>query len=91
MLGKYPTIKLILLDIEMPIIDGIEFFFKSKDAKIINHIPVIMVTAVTNKKKVVEMIKKGVVAYILKPYNENEFLRIVRNVLNSLKKNKRML
>ena len=47
-----------------------------------------MVTSLSEKESIIEMIKKGVAAYIVKPYDKNDFLQIVRNILTTLTKKK---
>lgn len=61
---------LILLDIEMPEMDGIQFLtrIRSNMDKSIKRMPVIMFTGVVDKRKIEEIIKLGVHDYLVKPY-----------------------
>ncbi|HPG31689.1 MAG TPA: response regulator [bacterium] len=86
MLGKHPGIRMIFLDIEMPVLNGKDFYCKGKEAGVLNNIPVIMVTSTSDKKIVVDFLKMGIAAYIVKPYDEQEFLKIVRGVLSAIRK-----
>ena len=64
---------LILLDVNMPGLDGIETFKKLQEDQITKNIPVIFLTADTDLKKVVHGLEIGIVAYIRKPFEIDEF------------------
>ncbi|TMH06935.1 MAG: response regulator [Betaproteobacteria bacterium] len=75
------TPDLILLDIEMPRMDGFEFAKTIKaDAKLA-HIPIIMITSRTVEKHRNRAKELGVNAYLGKPYQEEELLRNMRELL----------
>ena len=75
------TPDLILLDIEMPRMDGFEFAKTIKaDAKLA-HIPIIMITSRTAEKHRNRAKELGVNAYLGKPYQEEELLRNMRELL----------
>ena len=63
------TIDLILLDILMPEVDGIQFLAKLKKIGQFREIPVIMLTAQSNKETVAQCIKLGAEGYLLKPFD----------------------
>ncbi|MBC7936498.1 MAG: sigma-54-dependent Fis family transcriptional regulator [Rhizobacter sp.] len=68
---------LVLCDIKMPKIDGIEFLEK---AKLINaDIPIIMISGHGNIDTAVEAVKKGAFDYISKPPDLNRLLITLRN------------
>ncbi|HTS21668.1 MAG TPA: Hpt domain-containing protein [Casimicrobiaceae bacterium] len=71
----------ILLDIEMPRMDGFEFAKTVKaDAKLAG-IPIIMITSRTAEKHRSRAQQLGVEAYLGKPYQEEELLRQLRGLL----------
>ncbi len=71
------TPDLILLDISMPEMDGFEVTRRLKHSPITRDIPVLFLTAFSDKKRVVEGFDLGGVDYITKPYNAQElFARI---------------
>lgn len=71
------TYDLVLCDIKMPKIDGIEFLEK---AKLINpDIPIIMISGHGNIDTAVEAVKKGAFDYISKPPDLNRLLITLRN------------
>ena len=76
----------ILLDIMMPVITGIEVLEKIKKNENTKNIPVIMVTVKTESTDVEEALDKGAVEYIKKPVDEIELLARLRTTLR-IKKN----
>lgn len=72
---------LILLDIEMPIMNGIKTLEKIKRRKDYKDIPVILLTAVANSETVLEVGKLGAVDYVKKPFMPQELLKRVDNAI----------
>ena len=60
----------ILLDVTMPVMDGIECLSKLKTTPTLKDIPVIMLTAEAGKENVLKIAKMGVRDYIVKPFTE---------------------
>ena len=60
----------ILLDVTMPVMDGIECLGKLKADPALKDIPVIMLTAEAGKENVLKIAKMGVRDYIVKPFSE---------------------
>ncbi len=60
---------LVLLDIMMPDIDGIEVCKRLKKSPVTQHIPIIFITSLTQTENVVEGLNVGAVDYITKPIN----------------------
>ena len=58
---------LILLDIEMPEMDGLDVLQQMNSEQLLGRIPVIMISAVDETDTVVECIKMGAVDYLVKP------------------------
>ncbi len=70
---------LILLDIMMPGLTGYDVLKKIKSNDDIKEIPVIFLTAKTEKEDVIQGIELGAVDYITKPFNSIELLARVKN------------
>ena len=65
--GHAGVIDVVLLDVEMPELDGYETLAAMKDDEAIRHIPVIMVSAVEELDSVVRCIELGATDYLTKP------------------------
>jgi two-component system chemotaxis response regulator CheY len=73
---------LILLDWNMPNLNGFDFLKKIKAIDQYKNIPVIMVTSEAARLNVVEAVKAGVTAYITKPINEKIFMEKISKILS---------
>lgn len=73
---------LILLDIQMPSMDGFEALRKIRAMEDRADIPVIMLTGVESKRFVVEGVKLGICDYILKPFTTKDLLERIQRVLS---------
>jgi chemosensory pili system protein ChpA (sensor histidine kinase/response regulator) len=71
----------ILLDIEMPRMDGFEFAKNLKADPKLAHIPIIMITSRTADKHRARAKELGVEVYLGKPYQEEELLRHLRELV----------
>ena len=67
--AKRVTPNLIITDLIMPIMDGIEFCEVLKTTKTTSHIPLVMLTAKSSQESEIEGLKYGADAYIRKPFN----------------------
>ncbi|MDP4151474.1 MAG: sigma-54 dependent transcriptional regulator [Bacteroidota bacterium] len=70
----------ILCDIKMPKIDGIEFLEKAKESN--PDIPIIMISGHGTIETAVEAVKKGAYDYISKPPDLNRLLITIRNAMD---------
>lgn len=73
---------LILLDVEMPRMDGFEFAQYVKESEKLKHIPIIMITSRTAEKHKNKAIKIGVEDYIGKPFTSEVLLPSLKKLLN---------
>jgi CheY-like chemotaxis protein len=86
---KFPD--LILLDLNMPKVGGIEFLAILKNNDYIKHIPTVILTTSDNQKDLEECYRLGVSGYVLKPLKYDDYVEKIKNVLsywsmNELKK-----
>jgi signal transduction histidine kinase/DNA-binding response OmpR family regulator len=63
---------LIITDIRMPVMDGYELCRKIRASELVNHIPVIILTAKGNEEDRIKGIEAGAEAYLTKPFNSEE-------------------
>src|SRR5258705_5324256 len=69
--------KLILLDLKLPKVDGIEVLGRLKADARTKMIPVVMVTSSAEERDIVESYKLGVNSYLVKPVDFNQFIDVV--------------
>jgi len=72
---------LIVLDVMMPEMDGVEVCNRLRASFTTRHIPVIMVTARASRDDKLAGLVQGANDYITKPFDMNELLQRVRNTL----------
>ena len=77
---------LVISDIMMPVMDGLEFCSQLKQDKAISHIPVILLTARSLDEQRAEAYKHGADAYIAKPFSLELLLSRIDNLIQSRKK-----
>lgn len=74
---------LIISDVMMPVMDGFEFCLKLKKNKKLNHIPLIILTAKTNKENIQSFLEMGVDDYIIKPFESDLLETRIINLMNN--------
>ena len=72
---------LILMDLMMPVMDGIEATKIVKGSEETRHIPIVMLTAAGNKEDIVAGLEAGAIYYITKPFFMPELKSRLRSVL----------
>lgn len=81
--GEYadvPTPDLILLDLNMPVMDGREVLAELVRDQDLNHLPVVVLTTSEDERDVLSMYKLRCSSYITKPVDLGEFIQVVQNV-----------
>lgn len=73
-------VELIILDITMPIMDGLEFAKIIRENRINSDI--IVVTAANDIDHLDEMLRYGVIDYLIKPFDRNRFNKAIDKFLN---------
>ncbi|MFT7352949.1 MAG: CheY-like chemotaxis protein [Flavobacterium sp.] len=73
---------LILLDLNMPKVSGIEFLTILKNNDSIKHIPTVILTTSDNQKDLEECYRLGVSGYVLKPLKYDDYVEKIKNVLS---------
>ena len=72
--------KLVLLDIKMPKIDGIEVLRQLKADAVLRSIPVVVMTSSNEERDVLESYRLGANSYIVKPVAFDSFLETVAKI-----------
>ncbi len=81
-----PNIDCILLDIEMPLLDGFKTLSSIRHSEKLMKIPVMFLTATATPDTVKEAIRLGVTSYLKKPFLPNELTERVAQLLDDAKK-----
>jgi CheY-like chemotaxis protein len=72
--------KLILLDLKLPKVDGLELLKIIKADQVTKLIPVVVLTSSKEEKDMIESYRLGVNSYIVKPVDFDKFIESVRNI-----------
>ena len=72
---------IILLDLNMPKISGIEFLRIIKANDDLKHIPTVILTTSSNQKDLLECYRTGMSGYVLKPLKYEDYVKKIESVL----------
>jgi CheY-like chemotaxis protein len=78
---KSDTPNIILLDINMPVMDGNEMLALLKSNPLFRTIPVVVITAMNDKGMVASLLEKGICDYLLKPIEVNETVKRLNRII----------
>ena len=76
--GNHPAV--VLLDIKMPKVDGLEVLRTIKNDDKLKVIPVVILTSSREEKDLIESYKLGVNAYVVKPVDFQQFIEAVKEL-----------
>ena len=86
-LNGIKTLDIIITDVMMDMMDGIEFFKLLKDDDRFSHVPLIFITAKENREKTMAL-ALGAIDYIKKPFLVRELMNKIEAILKILEKQK---
>jgi CheY-like chemotaxis protein len=70
----------VLLDLKMPKVDGLEVLRMMRNDPEIRHVPVVMVTSSREEQDLVHSYELGVNAYVVKPVDFQKFVESVKQI-----------
>jgi DNA-binding response OmpR family regulator len=76
--GNNPGV--VLLDLKMPKIDGLEVLRQVRADDELRMIPIVMLTSSREERDIVESYKLGVNAYVVKPVDFHQFVEAIKQV-----------
>ena len=81
-LGKEENPKpcVILLDLNMPRMNGVEFMKVAKADPVLRRIPIVVLTTSTDDRDIVESYKLSVAGYIVKPVDYKKFVEAIKMI-----------
>jgi len=80
---KTQPVDLILSDINMPAMDGLEFVRQVKEQNLAPGVPVVMITTESSMESVQQAIQAGAKSYIRKPFTVEQVKERVMPLLNA--------
>ena len=83
---QHEKIGLIILDWNMPVMDGYEVLQKVKSDERYANIPVLMATSDGVRDDVIKAIKTGASGYIIKPFQPEELSKRINEILKAPQK-----
>lgn len=76
--SNYP--KVILLDLKLPKVSGLDVLKKIKSDESTKHIPIVVLTSSKEEKDIIESYRLGVNSYIVKPVLFEKFLKSIQDI-----------
>ncbi len=77
---KYPSPGLIMLDLNMPVQDGMTTLKQIKSSEKFAHLPVVILTTSSEEEEVLESYNEGAASYICKPFNLIKLVHIMQQI-----------
>jgi len=77
MLRQNPDVDLVLLDINMPIMTGIEFLGHARSDEKIKKVPIIIVTTEGSDAQTQRGMDAGATAYLTKPFDGTKLMQVI--------------
>lgn len=82
---KWNIPDLIILDIEMPEVDGYQMLEMIREKPELEEVPIIFLTSNSDKEHVIKAVKNGANDYAVKPIDEEVFMDKIRKLLKEEK------
>jgi len=76
-LAKNPDADLILLDINMPVMNGLDFIKKVKELGSFNHIPIVLVSTEGKEEDTMRGLALGAKGYVKKPFQPSDLHQLI--------------
>lgn len=82
LLGQHNDIDLVLMDWNMPCINGIDCLRQIRANPVTANLAVVMVSSEALKERIVEAIQAGATGYLIKPFEQERFAEVVGKILD---------
>jgi two-component system chemotaxis response regulator CheY len=84
MIAKNPDTNLALVDINMPVMNGLEFLKKVKESGAYDHIPIVIVSTEGKEEDTRRGISLGAAGYVTKPVQPSELHTLIEKICPSI-------
>ena len=81
LLAVQKDIQLILLDINMPIMNGVQFLEEASPLGITRKVPIIVISTEGKGKNTMRGLELGAKGYLKKPFKQEELYEMIENLL----------
>jgi EAL domain-containing protein (putative c-di-GMP-specific phosphodiesterase class I)/CheY-like chemotaxis protein len=78
---NYRDISIIVLDVQMPVMNGYEFLHAVKDDDLLKEIPVVVATGSSDIEEEERCLELGASDFVIKPYKKNIVLKRISNII----------
>ena len=79
-LEKHPDVSLILLDINMPVMNGLDFIKKVSGMEKYNHIPIVLVSTEGKEEDTMRGLALGAKGYVKKPFQPSQLHALIEKL-----------
>jgi two-component system chemotaxis response regulator CheY len=83
LLASHPDVDLIVLDINMPVMSGLEFLTHCRRESVFQHIPVIIVSTEGKEDDTLRALQSGARGYITKPFKPPDLHDLIDKVIHA--------
>ena len=81
-LSRENDFNLILLDINMPVMNGLQFMEKIKKENIYKHIPIIVISTEGKEEDTLRALQLGASGYVVKPFKPHMLYELIEKILS---------
>lgn len=81
LISLHRDIDLILLDINMPVMNGVQFLEKASATGIVKKIPVIIISTEGKEEDTVRGLKLGAKGYLKKPFDPKDLRELIAKII----------
>lgn len=85
-LSRESDLDMILLDINMPVMNGIQFMEKLHGENLYRNIPVIVISTEGSEDDTLRALKLGALGYVVKPFKPNLLHELIDKIIGKQKK-----
>ncbi|HAD03705.1 MAG: hypothetical protein A2091_06970 [Desulfuromonadales bacterium GWD2_61_12] len=78
---EYLKVDLIITDLSMPVMDGIQFVREAKKLPLCRFVPIVVLTSEEDSRRLEEAKKAGASTWLSKPFKENQLRAMLKLVL----------